>query len=212
MATVDSIYVGRFYQNRLIQRITPPPSSPNRSYSRCSRWLCALFMPYLVPSSQWMRVCDFLIRSITHVAHSKRTPKTDQRIPNYGHWSASTRGVCMHMCELEATILDLHQEHIGQVANAQRENFLEIFMVDVGTDSETHATGMRQAVDILESSLPQYVYPSQKITLPPHCAYGMPTTCGRDLPAAPLRRKNVLGWPARCSVTFFSPIYIGDKF
>ena len=27
MATVDSIYVGRFYQNRLIQRITPPPAA-----------------------------------------------------------------------------------------------------------------------------------------------------------------------------------------
>jgi hypothetical protein len=97
-------------------------------------------------------------------------------------------------------------DSIGQVANAQRENFLEIFMVDVGTDSETHATGMRQAVDILESSLPQYVYPSQKITLPPHCAYGMPTTCGRDLPAAPLRRKNVLGWPARV----FGDIFFSD--
>jgi hypothetical protein len=39
------------------------------------------------------------------------------------------------------------------------ENFMGdfpgFFMVDVDTDSETHATGMRQAVDILESSLPE---------------------------------------------------------
>jgi len=53
--------------------------------------------------------------------------------------------------------------------------------------------------------------PSQKITLPPHCAYGMPTTW-RDLPAAPLRRKNVLGWPARVFGDIFFPIYVGDKF
>ena len=39
----------------------------------------------------------------------ERTPKTDQRIPNYGHCSASTRGECMHMSELEVTILDLQR-------------------------------------------------------------------------------------------------------
>ena len=39
----------------------------------------------------------------------ERTPKTDQRIPNYGHCSASTRGGCMRMSELEVTILDLQR-------------------------------------------------------------------------------------------------------
>jgi hypothetical protein len=35
----------------------------------------------------------------------------------------------------------------------------------------------------------------RKKKIPPHCAYGMPTAWG-DQPAAPLRRKNVLGQPA----------------
>ena len=39
----------------------------------------------------------------------------------------------------------------------------------------------------------------------------MPTAWG-DRPAAPLRRKNVLGWPARVFGDIFFPIYVGDKF
>jgi len=46
----------------------------------------------------------------------ERTPKTDQRIPNYGHCSASTRGECMHMSELEVTILDLQRAPYGAEA------------------------------------------------------------------------------------------------
>jgi hypothetical protein len=68
MSTVDSISVGRFDQNLAVQRIFPPPCSPTRSYSRCSRWPCALFVPYLVPGSQWLRVYDFLLHSMTHAA------------------------------------------------------------------------------------------------------------------------------------------------
>jgi hypothetical protein len=50
--------------------IPPPPRarSPTRSYSRCSRWTCALFVPYLVPGGQWMRAYDFLLHSMTHAA------------------------------------------------------------------------------------------------------------------------------------------------
>ena len=35
------------------------------------------------------------------------------------------------------------------------DDFPEFFMLDVGEDSKTHETGMRQAVDMLESSLPE---------------------------------------------------------
>jgi hypothetical protein len=68
MTTVSSISVGRFDQNLAVKRIFPPPCSPTRSCSRCSRWPCALFVPYLVPGSQWLRVYDFLLYSMTHVA------------------------------------------------------------------------------------------------------------------------------------------------
>ena len=55
---------------------------------------------------------------------------------------------------------------------------------------------------------------TQKIRRTDH-AQRMPTASDSawgDLPAAPLRRKNVLGWPARVFGDIFFPIYVGDKF
>jgi hypothetical protein len=115
VTTADSISVGRFDQNLAVQRIFPPPvravfsPSPTHSCSRCSRWPCmcpvrAVFSPY---GSQWLRVYDFLLYSVTHAA---RKPTRGSQVMAIG---VPQQGecVCTCMCELEATIFWTSSAH-----------------------------------------------------------------------------------------------------
>jgi hypothetical protein len=104
--STSCISVGRFDQNLAAQRIYP--RSPTNS--QLLQVQQALFVPYLVPGSQWLRVYDFLLHSIISHAARKNTETRPEDSKLWQFWSASTRGVCMHigMCELEAT-LDLQR-------------------------------------------------------------------------------------------------------
>ena len=85
MTTVGSISVGCFDQNLAVKRIFSPPQ-PNsqllQAPGAAGGHVCALFVPYLVPGSQWLRVYDFLLYSMTHAVRKN----TENRPENPKLW------------------------------------------------------------------------------------------------------------------------------
>ena len=103
MTTVDSISVGCFPPHAAQLAATPGAAGGHVP--------CSLFVPYLVPGSQWLRVYDFLLHSMTHAARKN----TENRPEDLKLWpleclNKGRSALCMHigMCELEAT-LDLQR-------------------------------------------------------------------------------------------------------
>jgi hypothetical protein len=75
-------FVGRFDQNQAVQRISPPAAQLAAAPGAAGGHVWALFVPYLVPGSQWLRVYDFLLYSITHAARKN----TENRQENPKLW------------------------------------------------------------------------------------------------------------------------------